>query len=49
MHAETHENEEPRKIRQQKKSVLPQFDLLARPERQAIDDVRYCSGCIAGG
>jgi hypothetical protein len=49
MYAESRENGECPEIRQQKKSVLPQIDLLARSDRQAIHDVRHWSGCIAGG
>jgi hypothetical protein len=48
-HAETGDDEERRKIRQEKNSVVPQVDLLARADGQAIDNERRCSGRVVIG
>jgi hypothetical protein len=48
-HAETDDDEEHRKIRQKKNSVVPQVDLLARADGQAIDNERRCSGRVVIG
>jgi hypothetical protein len=45
-HAETGDNYGHREIRQQKKTVGPQIDLLARAGGQAVDNARRCSDCI---
>jgi hypothetical protein len=46
--AKTGDDEEHRKIRQEKNSV-PQVDLLARADGQAIDNERRCSGRVVIG
>jgi hypothetical protein len=48
MHAETGDDEERCEIRQQAKSEEPQIDLLSWADRQPIDDLRCCSGCVVG-
>jgi hypothetical protein len=45
-HAETGDDEKHREIRQEKNSVAPQVDLLARADGQAIDGERRCSGRV---
>ena len=47
--AETADDEEHRKIRQEKNSVVPQVDLLARADGQAIDYERRCCGRVVIG
>ena len=48
-HAETGDDEKHREIRQEKNSVAPQVDLLARADGQAVDDERRCSGRVIIG